>query len=67
MTKTELQETLDAMKKYGGSFVNSLADCIKQADSSNQAKLFRAFPEYIEQYRKLAEKDKSSKLEKKHE
>ena len=64
MTKTETLELIAAMKKCGGAFIKSLAVCILAADSQNQAKLFKAFPEYIEKYRKLAEKDKSSKLEK---
>ena len=38
------------MKKYGGSFVKALADCILSADNQNLVKLMNAFPEYINEY-----------------
>lgn len=41
----------EAMKKYGGSFVQSLADCLIHADVFNYKKLETAFPEYFEEYR----------------
>ena len=48
---------INAMRKYGGGFVVSLADCFMRADSNNFNKLCRAFPEYVEQYLALAGKD----------
>lgn len=38
------------MKKYGGSFVRALGECIVRADKGNLYKLCLAFPEYIEVY-----------------
>ena len=46
--------TLDAMEKYGGSFVKALAKCYIRADSSNAQKLITAFSEIFERYRKTA-------------
>lgn len=51
-------EMIEAMRKYGGSFVVSLADCFMRADSFNFEKLCRAFPEYVEQYLAMAGVDR---------
>lgn len=40
----------DNMEKYGGSFVQALAVCVKRADSRNLVKLRECFPEYFNQY-----------------
>ena len=40
----------DNMKKYGGSFVQALAECIILADSLNFRKLVETFPEYVKKY-----------------
>ncbi|HUX54245.1 MAG TPA: hypothetical protein VMV56_07520 [Williamwhitmania sp.] len=47
-------KVVEAMKRYGGSFVVSLADCIMKADSDNFKRICDAFPEYIEKYSKMA-------------
>ena len=46
-----------AMRVYGGSFVVALAECFIHADSNNLARLYAAFPEYVEEYRYRAEKN----------
>lgn len=48
-------DTMNAMMKYGGSFVQSLAKAACHADPINYAKLKKAFPEYFEQYRLMAQ------------
>jgi hypothetical protein len=48
-------EVVEAMEKYGGSFVRALAQCFYRADDSNLIKLKRAFPEYWEEYKKFTE------------
>jgi pyruvate/2-oxoacid:ferredoxin oxidoreductase beta subunit len=41
---------VEAMERYGGSFVKSLANCFFHADDINFDKLKRAFPEYWKEY-----------------
>jgi len=48
-----------AMLIYGGGFVKSLGDAIRQADDDNYAKLQAAFPEYFEKYGEIAKQLKS--------
>jgi pyruvate/2-oxoacid:ferredoxin oxidoreductase beta subunit len=57
MTDEEF-EVVEAMSKYGGSFVQALAECFHRADSNNFEKLKNAFPEYWKQYEEMAAKDK---------
>ena len=54
MRSDEDYDMVDAMATYGGSFVKALAECIRRADHQNFAKLEATFPEYFEQYRKMA-------------
>lgn len=46
-------KVVEAMEKYGGSFVKALAECFHHADRSNINKLKSAFPEYWGQYEKM--------------
>ncbi len=46
--------TLEAMTKYGGSFVQALAVAYRAADPVNRAKLREAFGEYFAEYARLA-------------
>ena len=41
---------IESMEQYGGSFVKALAVCFMKADFDNTNRLFKAFPEYVEQY-----------------
>ncbi len=55
---TELDyATVEAMEKYGGSFVQALAALIRCADNINFKKLKKAFPEYWKQYEDMAAED----------
>ena len=45
---------IDAMAQLGGSFVAALAVAFRRADPINFERLKCAFPEYWEEYRKLA-------------
>lgn len=49
-------KVVEAMKKYGGSFVKSLAECFVHADPVNINKLKGAFPEYWDQYSRMTER-----------
>jgi len=48
-------KVIEAMERYGGSFVKALAVAFYRADHINTQKLKSAFPEYWEQYKKMAE------------
>jgi hypothetical protein len=39
-------EIVQAMERFGGSFVRGLAGCWYRADDDNQTRLKAAFPEY---------------------
>lgn len=53
MNEEELK-IVTAMSELGGSFVKALALCFYKADAINFKKLQDTFPEYWEQYKKLA-------------
>jgi len=44
-------QTVEAMEKFGGSFVKALARAFHRADPINFIKLKNAFPEYWEEYK----------------
>lgn len=45
---------VEAMEKYGGSFVKALAEAARRADSTNLAKIKATWPEYWQQYTEMA-------------
>jgi len=45
---------VEAMERYGGSFVVALAKCARKADSLNLKKLKDTFSMYWEQYTELS-------------
>ena len=45
-----IYETTERMEAYGGSFVKSLAETVRRADSYNRKRLFSTFPEIFENY-----------------
>lgn len=47
--------TVEAMDRFGGSFVQALAQAARKADGENLQRLKTAFPEYWERYQKIAE------------
>lgn len=56
MTKEDDYYMLVAMREMGGSFIQQLAALLWSADSTNYAKLERAFPEYFAEYRDWGKK-----------
>jgi hypothetical protein len=48
-------DVVEAMRTYGGSFVQALAVCYQRADVENQHRLRDAFPEIWVEYLQLAE------------
>jgi hypothetical protein len=38
------------MRKYGGGFVQSLAECLTRADQQNREKLVNTFPDEMKMY-----------------
>lgn len=50
-------EVIEAMERYGGSFVQALAVCFRRADANNLKKLKETFAEYWDQYKHMAEGD----------
>lgn len=53
MTDFEFK-VIEAMSKYGGSFVQALAECFCHADPTNFIKLQKAFQEYWDEYAEMA-------------
>lgn len=49
-------KVIEAMNKYGGSFVKVLAQLAHRADPVNLQKIKDTWPEYWSQYTKMAEK-----------
>lgn len=52
-------DTVELMKRFGGSFVKALAECILRADQTNLKKLQDAFGNYISQYNPSNWKEKT--------
>lgn len=52
-----------AMRKYGGSFVKSLAECMEHADPNNYTKLVTTFQNYVYDYRQMAIKEQSQSMQ----
>ena len=51
-------EIVEAMRKYGGSFVKALSVCFHKADMINFHKLKITFSNYWEEYEKMVNKKK---------
>jgi hypothetical protein len=56
-------ETVEAMRKYGGSFVKALAECFYRADGQNFAILKGAFGHYWREYEAIAENRRAAAKE----
>jgi hypothetical protein len=50
--------TIEAMMKYGGSFVKGLAACMCHADRINMEKIRKTWPEYLKEYGEIGQKMK---------
>lgn len=57
MSEKDLQ-VIEAMEKYGGSFVVALAKAFRVADQHNTIKLKHAFPEYWNEYAEMSEHER---------
>lgn len=58
MTEEELElelATVEAMRQYGGSFVQALAAAYAIADMPNQALIRQTWPDYWKQYQAMAQ------------
>jgi hypothetical protein len=60
--RMEVWLVANAMRQYGGNFVQKLGACISAADSTNAQKLKDAFPEYWEKYLEIGQKEKDNLL-----
>jgi hypothetical protein len=49
-------DVVEAMRRYGGSFVQALAVCWQRADIVNRHRLEDAFPDIWAEYQRLAER-----------
>ncbi len=47
-------KVVEAMEKYGGSFVKALAECARRADAMNLIKIKTTWKAYWQQYTKMA-------------
>lgn len=52
-SREEMLLMVARMQRYGGSFVQALAECFIHADQDNLGRLYRAFPEYVKEYTKV--------------
>lgn len=57
-----IESMIESMRRHGGSFVASLAECFARADTSNFQKLLTAFPEYVEKYSTMANRPQAGNL-----
>lgn len=48
--------TIEAMARYGGSFVKALAECARRADRENLEKIKAAWPQYWADYLEIGKK-----------
>ena len=57
MSHDEMLKMIQAMHRYGVSFVRALSECFIIADENNLLRLETAFPEIVSQYCAMANKD----------
>lgn len=53
----KMMATAEAMRRRGGSFVQGLGRLIPLGDPDSRTRLLEAFPEYVQQYRAIAERN----------
>ena len=61
MIEDEKYIVIQYMKKYGGSFVQSLANCLEHADPINTQKMKDTFQEYWNEYLTIGIKEEINK------
>jgi len=47
-------KVVEAMEKYGGSFVKALAECARRADVHNLRKIKETWSDYWQQYKEMS-------------
>jgi hypothetical protein len=57
MVTQEDFKVVEAMEKFGGSFVQALAAAFRRADTNNFIKLVGTFSDYYNQYREMAKNE----------
>jgi len=55
MTNAKDCATIAAMDRWGGGFVQALAQAARRADAENLRRIKRAWPEYWRQYGEMSE------------
>jgi len=55
---------VEAMEKYGGSFVKALANACRHADHYNLGKIRQTFKEYWDTYREMSGQSEKTPLNK---
>ena len=50
MNHDEKMKLIQAMKRYGGGFVQKLAEAMVYADARNLQRIIDAFPDYVRKY-----------------
>lgn len=53
MRSAEDSATIEAMLRYGGSFVQALAEAARRADDDNFERIKKAWPEYWQRYSEM--------------
>lgn len=54
-------EIIEVMKRFGGSFVQALAEAWLKADPVNRQKIKDTWPEYWSRYTEMAEREKAAR------
>jgi len=52
----KVRATAEAMQRRGGGFVKALGAALMVADPDNRERIHKAFPEYWQKYRTIAER-----------
>ena len=52
------EDVINAMSKYGGSFIKALAEAMRRADEHNFKLLIKTFSGYWDEYTEIAFRDK---------
>lgn len=60
MSNVDDFDVLRAMERYGGGFIRSFAALMRHADHHNFSRLKAAFPDYWEEYKTMAELDRTA-------
>lgn len=55
-------KVIEAMERYGGSFVKALAEAFHRADANNFERLKATFFEYWHQYESIADRDANKRI-----